>query len=135
VWLSKLFLPSTAFTICQTFQCSEYDDGDFKFLVADRDVDCYSDHYNGLLAYAILMFVVFPVGVPLLWLVNLQGLRPHILAAGVPEEGGGEGAGARRDSTGRVLKPGTVVIEEDPVLSTSPFQVLFAGKRERGWAN
>ena len=52
MWLSKLLLPATSFTISQTFRCEDLDGGRLRFLVADRNIDCNSDYYTALWVYA-----------------------------------------------------------------------------------
>mmetsp|Transcript_59576 Transcript_59576/g.164134 ORF Transcript_59576/g.164134 Transcript_59576/m.164134 type:complete len:151 (+) Transcript_59576:231-683(+) len=76
VWVSKLLLPATSFTICQTFQCDKFNDEALSYLVADRNVDCYSTTYHWMTVYAALFFVAFPIGIPLVWFIKLRELKP-----------------------------------------------------------
>ena len=69
------------------------------------------------------------MGVPLIWLIKLRGLRDRFarfkVAAIVREDGtvqGDEGATSRANSSGKAM-----IDIEDPVLSVSPLQSLFRG--------
>ena len=46
--------------------------------MADPSIDCTSDYYLFMKLYAGLMVLIFPVGVPLIWFVKLQGLKERI---------------------------------------------------------
>ena len=79
--------------------------------------------------YAALFFVAFPIGIPLVWFIKLRELKPYIIRAATPEVTEGEVGNVIRNQRGQVLRPGNVNVEDDAVLSTSPFQVLFSGIR------
>ena len=66
---------------------------------------------------------------------KLRALRPYILRAATPEVTEGEGGRVTKNRRGRALRPGTVNVEDDPVLSISPFQVLVSGKRGEVFEN
>ena len=82
-WFVKvilLVLPTISRRICQTFQCARYDDGDrlYKFLVADLSTSCRTDEHRGYEAYAIFMMVIYPIGVPLAFLVWLTQFKKEL---------------------------------------------------------
>ena len=57
----------TSVTICKSFRCSEFDvgsDSPQRYLTADMSVDCDSDEYTAIIAWAGVTLVMLPVGVP-----------------------------------------------------------------------
>ena len=78
-WFFVLFLvyPSCVSAIFQAFMCYELDDGS-AYLRVDYSVQCYaenkgaySEDYKGVMAYAILMTFIYPLGTPLLYVAVL----------------------------------------------------------------
>lgn len=53
-----LILPAISRRICQTFQCEDYDQGDFRLLVADLALSCTSNKYRVNLIFAIIMTLI-----------------------------------------------------------------------------
>ena len=85
-WFFVLFLvyPSCVSAIFQAFMCYELDDGS-AYLRVDYSVQCYaenkgaySEEYKGVMAYAILMSFVYPLGTPLLYVAVLYANRKKI---------------------------------------------------------
>eukprot|EP01033_Poteriospumella_lacustris_P006925 gene6925-4991_t len=83
-YLSYLVLPSVSVTIFQTFICQNVDpngedanENDW-FLTADMSISCSSPYYKSWRAYAIFMIFVYPIGIPLSYLVMLYKRRKEI---------------------------------------------------------
>lgn len=63
---------SVSFIVFQTFSCETLDDG-VKYLRADYSLECTSSGHKAWMAYAGLMIVVCPIGIPAVfawWLVS-----------------------------------------------------------------
>ena len=89
-------LPTTSTTICRAMACEnfEYDfDGDEtrKWMVADLSIRCSdSDHknptYDAILAYACVMILIYPIGIPLIFTLlmwrNREAIKSRKTAAG-----------------------------------------------------
>lgn len=76
----KLVLPVVSLEIAQAFQCKPYDYGyehEKWWLTSDYTVDCDTTKYTIIKIYAIIMTCIFPVGMPILALVELYRLRYH----------------------------------------------------------
>ena len=74
----KLVLPVVSLEIGLAFHCDQYDVGGGKtkeYLVSDRSVDCNSPYYAVIQAYAIVMALLLPIGLPLFALVGLYRLH------------------------------------------------------------
>lgn len=70
--LFVLFLvySSVAHTIFEAFVCDKLDDG-VTYLRADYRLTCTSDRHRAFMAYAVVMAIVYPIGIPVafsLWL-------------------------------------------------------------------
>jgi len=85
-WFVVLFLvyPSCSTAVFQAFMCDELDDGS-AYLRVDYSMQCYaenkgaySEDYKGVMAYAILMSFVYPLGTPLLYTAVLYANRVAI---------------------------------------------------------
>lgn len=108
IWLCKLVLPAVSQTIFKTFRCQRYDDGEYSYLLVDHDIDCDSHFYRqGLVPYAALMVLAFPVGMPLTALVGIVRLKPHL------------------DELQRLGKDTREDLLEHPVLGISIWRSLF----------
>jgi hypothetical protein len=83
-YLTYLVLPSTTTNIFQMFLCTNVDPGDEtpggdnQFLTADMRISCSSDYYYGGVAYASVMVLIYPIGIPLLYLWMLYNARDEI---------------------------------------------------------
>ena len=73
-----LIVPSVSRTICQSFRCIHYDRHQYAYLVADVSVDCSSRLYEAQLVYAIIATLIFPVGVPAVFVSMLWPLRKRL---------------------------------------------------------
>lgn len=72
--LTFVLVPSTATRIFKTFLCEpfEYDRNLTKrFLHDDKNIDCDSEEYSSTWTTALVLIVVWPVGVPVLYVVLL----------------------------------------------------------------
>ena len=85
-WFYVLFLvyPSCCTAVFQAFMCDELDDGS-AYLRVDYSVQCYtegkgafSEEYKGVMAYAVLMSFVYPLGTPVLYAAVLYANRAAI---------------------------------------------------------
>ena len=87
-WFYVLFLvyPSCCTAVFQAFMCDELDDGS-AYLRVDYSVQCWaegkgafspSEEYKGVMAYAILMAFVYPLGTPMLYMAVLYANRAAI---------------------------------------------------------
>ena len=86
-----LILPVISRAVLQTFRCVSYDDGDpnsptKRILFVDPAVDCDSSLYTFMEAYAVLMTLIWPVGVPIALMVWLGRLSPYLDPPHVLEE-------------------------------------------------
>ena len=85
IMITFCVLPSSSCQIFRTFHCKSFDENN-RFLVADLAVDCDSGAYSGMLSYAVLMLVVYPIGGPLFYLYLLHGARDKINPKGADTE-------------------------------------------------
>jgi hypothetical protein len=76
--------PSLTYFVFQVFQCEAFDDGS-KLLRADYSIDCDSDVHSKYVAFAGCMIVVYPVGVPLLYLAALWSHKEEVSDAQLRE--------------------------------------------------
>ena len=66
--LVYLLFPSTSANIFATFQCETLDDpAQSRFLRIDFSVDCDSAYHQSMMAFASIMVLVYPIGVPALY--------------------------------------------------------------------
>ncbi|GMI22709.1 hypothetical protein TeGR_g13157 [Tetraparma gracilis] len=69
--LTFLLLPSVSIKIFSTFACRIFDDGYGSFLKVDYSIDCASSSHAAFEAYALVMILVYPVGIPLMYFALL----------------------------------------------------------------
>jgi len=80
--LTFTFLISTSTAAFQYFKCHEFpeaDGGTRRFLYKDYAVDCDSARYNFYIPYALLMILIYPIGIPLFYSVMLSKQK-HVLS-------------------------------------------------------
>jgi hypothetical protein len=71
-----LILPSTTSKIFETFICIDVDSE--KYLLADLSIKCYTQFwYNGVI-YASFMILVYPIGIPIMYLLMLYRVKDEI---------------------------------------------------------
>ena len=61
--------------IFSTFACRDFEGGYGSFLKVDYKIDCDSDENATYMAYAMLMILVYPIGVPFVYFVLLYRKR------------------------------------------------------------
>eukprot|EP00752_Nemacystus_decipiens_P010199 g9089.t1 len=61
--ISFLVYSSASSTVFQTFTCDDLDTGE-SFLRADHSIQCYTTKHRVYMAYAGLMCLVYPIGIP-----------------------------------------------------------------------
>lgn len=71
-----IFSP-VSITIFQTFSCEHFDDGSY-LLVADYSVDCEDKEYQFYKIYAAFMVLLYPIGIPSLYLLLLRLNRDKV---------------------------------------------------------
>ena len=72
--------PLVSSTAFQTFDCEEFDGGSTRFLRADYSLDCNGAEYGRVVYLAWVAIALYPVCVPLLYLMLLLTARKAILA-------------------------------------------------------
>jgi len=80
--LTFTFLISSSTAAFQYFKCHEFpeaDGGTRRFLYKDYSVDCDSSRYNFYIPYALLMILIYPIGIPLFYWVMLRQHK-HVLS-------------------------------------------------------
>ena len=85
-------LPSVSTTVFAAFPCDELDTGE-KFLIVDYAINCDEGSYSLFAAYAGLMIIVYPVGVPALFAWLLARKKKHIMQPVAEREEDNELAG------------------------------------------
>ncbi len=71
-----MILPSTTSKIFETFVCIDVDSE--KYLLADLSIKCYTQFwYNGVI-YASFMILVYPIGIPIMYLLMLYRVKDEI---------------------------------------------------------
>jgi hypothetical protein len=84
-FLTYLVLPSVATDIFQTFLCTNVDprgednDAYDSYLIADMSISCTSDYYYKGVWYAVVMLLVYVVGIPLMYYLLLYYNREEIM--------------------------------------------------------
>lgn len=72
--ISFLVYSTTSSTIFRTFACDDIDDGT-SFLRADHSVQCFTDRHRVYMAYAGIMCLVYPFGIPFCYAAILYRSR------------------------------------------------------------
>ena len=75
--LSYFVLVNVSVTIFRVFQCQAFDNGDL-LLVADYSIDCRASNRAFYLTFAVVMMVIYPIGIPLVYAVILYRNREKI---------------------------------------------------------
>lgn len=74
LFLTFLVYSSVSSMVFQTFSCEKLDD-DIVYLRADYSIRCTDTKHRAFVAYAALMVIVYPVGIPLLYAALLFQVR------------------------------------------------------------
>ncbi len=91
-YLTYLVLPSVTTTLFQWFICTNVDpdneDNDHYdwYLTADMSISCQSSYYRQWTIYVILMIVLYPIGIPSLYLYLLYRNKEEIMNRDKGEE-------------------------------------------------
>jgi hypothetical protein len=80
LWLTFLTFSAVSSPAFQAFSCEAFSDGS-SFLMVDYSVRCNSTEHLNVLKLAITIIVLYPVGVPLLYLLLLFSSRRTALSA------------------------------------------------------
>ena len=64
------------------FNCDDDFESGSSYLKADYRLECDGDEYDGYLGYALLMILIYPIGIPLFYFVCLSCIRSLILGSG-----------------------------------------------------
>ena len=72
--LTFIIFPSVSTTVLRAFPCRDFDDGS-SLLKADYSIDCNASGRGGYVFYAVLMTLVYPIGIPTLYAVLLWKQR------------------------------------------------------------
>lgn len=85
----NLVLPALSVKILRMFSCSDLDPEDStpednSYLTADMSISCSSERYKTAKTYAIFCTLVYPVGVPCMYLLLLMRRRDDIMRRDEP---------------------------------------------------
>jgi hypothetical protein len=83
--LTFLILPSVSIKIFSTFSCQDFDDRT-SHLKVDYNLDCKADNYGLFKAYAWIMVMIYPVGIPLGYFIMLFRVRRLLKAGQIEKE-------------------------------------------------
>ena len=75
--ISFLVFTSVSTTIFQNFVCETFDDGSSR-LVADYSIDCNNPIHKAYEAYAGIMILIYPIGIPACYLIFLYQAKDRI---------------------------------------------------------
>lgn len=76
--LIMLALPSITRRIFLTLRCETFDDDSFELLAVDVGIDCESEYRPRYTLYAVVCVLIYPCGVPLLYLLWLTYYRGRL---------------------------------------------------------
>ena len=82
IMVAFIVLPTTSTAILRTFHCQDFDSGYGRFLVADLSIDCDGTGHQGMTGFAVCMLLIYPIGMPLLFLFLLSQSREDINPSG-----------------------------------------------------
>jgi hypothetical protein len=74
-YLSFLVFPGVSTTVLRAFTCRPFSDGFGSYLKADLSIDCSSSTYNHVYGLAVFMTIVYPVGIPCVYMWLLRRYR------------------------------------------------------------
>ena len=80
LFMTFLILPTVSIQIFSTFACRELDDGT-SYLKVDYSIDCEDPVHHRYVVYAAIMILPYPIGIPLMYHLQLKGAR-HFLDPG-----------------------------------------------------
>ena len=124
-------VPTVTTIIFRTFVCMRFDEetdgllSSARLMVVDSTISCESPSYGALRAYALLMIVVWPLGIPLWYFCLLYRKRGRI----DPEVDGAK-ARMKRDGGERLvgmaleIRDGHHVVDDAPVAGAAEAEEL-----------
>ncbi|GMI11479.1 hypothetical protein TrLO_g5191 [Triparma laevis f. longispina] len=74
LFMTFLILPTVSIQIFSTFACRDFEDGT-SYLKVDYSIDCNAPSRNFYLYYAVVMGFVYPIGIPLLYYIQLRNAQ------------------------------------------------------------
>ena len=77
LWVILLVYPPISRRAIEYFRCTPYIDGK-SYLVKDFTIECYAGKWNDYLIYGVIGVLVYPVGIPLLFTIQLWRKRKHL---------------------------------------------------------
>ena len=80
--------PSVAYFVFQVLAPCESFDGNLELLQADYSIDCSTSSHEKYVAFAGVMTIVYPLGVPVLYLAALWPYRKEVSDAQLRESDG-----------------------------------------------
>ena len=89
LYLTILILPSVTTTIFQMYVCvnidpNHEDNADYDwYLSADTNIECFSPYWYKGVIYASLMIIIYPIGIPLMYLLLLYGCKDELISRSV----------------------------------------------------
>ena len=78
IMVAFIVLPTTSTAIFRTFHCQSFDNGYGNFLVSDLSINCDGAGHGGMIVFAVLMVLIYPVGMPMSFLYMLSKNREAI---------------------------------------------------------
>ena len=76
-WVSFLLYATVSSSVFQSFACDDLDNGK-SYLRADYRFECYTVGHKIIMAYALVMVVVYPFGIPFCYGLLLYRNRNHL---------------------------------------------------------
>ena len=85
LFFTYLIFPGVSTVIFRMFSCQNIDpdgadSGDNLFLRADYSISCHSDRYYFGLVWAVVMLLVYPIGIPAMYYCLLKGAQQEIVS-------------------------------------------------------
>ena len=75
--MTYILFPGLCASVFSSFVCEEFDDGS-SYLRADYSVDCDSSEYSSIFIVASIMVLMYPIGIPSMYLVMLWRNREKL---------------------------------------------------------
>ena len=119
-----IFLPLSSRALFGCFRCEDFDDGS-ELLQADYSLSCKDDRYTLMVAYALVMLFIWPLGIPALFSVLLWRRREQLQVLGVAKDRSELGQPAATEA--ELLK----IRDDDESLDL--IRLLFDAYRPEAW--
>mmetsp|Transcript_103196 Transcript_103196/g.296142 ORF Transcript_103196/g.296142 Transcript_103196/m.296142 type:complete len:975 (+) Transcript_103196:1698-4622(+) len=79
IYMAYVLLPSTSRTLFKFLICQRFEDGS-SWLMADYQIQCGTDSYNTQAVFVWFMIIIFPIGIPLIFLTLLYEVKEELKA-------------------------------------------------------